>query len=258
MLDDHIGYIALHGFSNPSSDPVPRRASPSCSTTAPPASSSTCATTPAATSTRPTRSPSEFIKSGLIFTQESAGGRREALGGDRRRPGHRPEDPGRGAGQQRVGLRLGDRECGAQGARAGDDHRPAHLSARTPCSSGIRWRTAAACGSRSPAGSPRITTAWRRTASSRTSRSTSRTGRRRTRTCSSIGPCSSCTDRALGEDGASPGVLTRRGSPVGWFPPPHRSPTTLGPGGRSVLTPAIAQRRRRAARIWATKGGGVQ
>ena len=57
MIDDHIGYIALNGFSRPGQRAVRARASPSSSTRAPTRSSSTCATTPVATSTRRSRSP---------------------------------------------------------------------------------------------------------------------------------------------------------------------------------------------------------
>ena len=126
MLDDNIGYVALHGFSNPSSDQFHDAIAGLLDDGAD------------QLRLRPARQPRRLHRRGqqdrVRVHQERPGlhagvgrGRREALGGDRRRPRHRSGDPGGGAGQQRLGLRIGDRVGGAQGAWTGDRHRAAHL-----------------------------------------------------------------------------------------------------------------------------------
>ena len=196
---------------------------------------------------------SEFIESGLIFTQESSGDGVKRLGGDRRRAGDRPEDRRGGPRQRRLGLRVRDRGCGPQGARPGDDHRRADLSARTPCRSGISWTTAAASGSPSRAGSPRITTAWRPTACSRTSRS--RPGRNAAGPGPGPGRGAAVPDRSRPGRGWQP---AQRPRPPAGRPIPTASPVCRASGQAVGVEPAIARVANGLLASGPTKGGGVQ
>ena len=256
MLDNHIGYIALHGFSNPSStqfhDAIAELLDDGATSFV-----FDLRDNPGGYIDAANKIASEFIKSGLVFTQESAadGVKRWEATGDGLATD--PKIPvvvlvNNGSASASEIVRRRSRSAGGRRSSASTP------TARTPSSSGIRWTTAAACGSRSPAGSPPITTASRRTACSRTSWSRSPTERRRTRTCSWSGPCEFLTDRAWARMAASPGLLTRTQPRR---PGPHHLAgllRPLRPGGGSVLTARHCAASPWAASIRPTKGGGVQ
>ena len=241
MLDNHIGYIALHGFSNPSR-PSSTTASPDCSTRAP---------TSFVFDLRD--NPGGYIdaanKIAVRVHQERPGlhagvgrGRREALGGDRRRPGHRSEDPGGRAGQQRLRLRLGDRlarrsrSVGARRSSAQHTYGKNTVQLWDPLDNGggvritiSRWFTpdhnsVAPDGVQPdivvnvPDGTPPDQDLV-------------------------PGAGRAVPDRSrLGEDGSQPPASSADPSPPAWFPPPRRSATTpLARRSRRSDQPAIAR-----------------
>ena len=167
MIDDHIGYIALNGFSAPASEQFAAGLA-SSSTRAPTSSSSTCATTRADTSTRRSRSPA----SSWTTASSSRRSRPTTTSGATSRPatGSPPIRTCRWSSSS-TAARHRPRRSSPPRSRSAAAQRwsASRRSARTRSRSGAGSRTTAACGSRSAAGSRPSTTASRRTASSPTS-----------------------------------------------------------------------------------------
>ena len=222
MLDNHIAYIALHGFSNPSSTQF-HDAVAGLLDRAPPASSSTSATTPAATSTRPRRSR----RSSSDAAWSSPGvvrGRHEALGGDRRRPGHRHQPPpgvlvngGSASASEIVSAALKE-------TRSGDHHRRATYGKNTvQVWDPLEMRRRADHDLPLVHPRPQQRGPGRRAAGHRGQRARRNPGGSRPLPGAGV---QFLTHRALGEDGNHPRPPHPTPAPPAWSPPPRRSAMT--------------------------------
>ncbi len=129
---------------------------PGCRPSSTRASGSSCSTfvtTPAASWTRRLSIASQFVATGPIYWEEHADGHQGAVTTRSRRHRDRPGHRGRGAREQRLGVRQRDPDGRAPGHRPSHDRRARPRTARAPSSSGISCRaTRAASGCPSPSG----------------------------------------------------------------------------------------------------------